>query len=85
MNSSHIIVGIRDLKANIIRGPYLMRTKAEFIRVIQDEAKNPQSDLAKFPNDFRLEIYGSWSENDAILDTHEIDSLGIVFDLINQN
>ena len=85
MNNSHILVGIRDLKANLIRGPYILRTEAEFIRAIQDEAKNPQSDLYKHPNDFRLEVYSEWDENHGLLnaDIGDFKSLGIVYDLIN--
>ena len=85
MNNSHILVGIRDLKANLIRGPYILRTEAEFIRAIQDEAKNPQSDLFKHPNDFRLEVYSQWDESNGLqnADLAEFKSLGIVYDLVN--
>lgn len=85
MKNSHILVGIRDLKANLIRGPYILRTEAEFIRTIQDEAKNPQSDLYKHPNDFRLEVYCQWDESNGLQnsDLAEFKSLGIVYDLIN--
>ena len=85
MKNSHILVGVRDLKSNLIRGPYILRTEAEFIRAIQDEAKNLQSDLCKHPNDFRLEVYCQWDEFNGLLssDLAEFKSLGVVYDFIN--
>lgn len=77
---THVIAAIKDTKAEVFMPPYLYRTKADFIRTVQVEAKNPQSMLHKFPSDYELYIVGDWDEQTGIIPSDEL-RLGSVMDL----
>lgn len=81
MNSTHLIGSIKDTKAGIFFPPYLYRTKADFVRTVQVEAKNNQSMLHKFPGDYELHVVGQWSEHEGITDFSEPEKIGSVLDL----
>lgn len=78
---SHIITAIYDIKSEKYSHPTLARSKGDFIRSVQVEAKNPQSMLNKFPSDYELHVIGNWSEDMGILPTLNISRLGSVLDL----
>lgn len=88
MKSTHVIGSLLDTKAGIFSPPHLFRTKADFIRSIQTEAKNPQSMLHQHPGDYDLYIVGDWHESTAIDVTERIETperLGSVLDLCPLN
>lgn len=84
--STHKICTIHDTKAEIFFSPYLYRSSAEFIRVVQTEAKNKESMLHKFPSDYDLYVLGDWSETEASIQTLPVKQrLGSVLDLCPLN
>ncbi|UYD39202.1 MAG: hypothetical protein [Wigfec virus K19_141] len=80
LNASHLIVSIKDTKSGVFFTPTICRSKADFIRSVQIEAKNPNSMLHKFPADYDLYVVGKWCEYNAV-DTIIDDRLGSVLDL----
>lgn len=79
---THLLVSLYDNKAEKYSQPTLARSKADFIRSVQIEAKNPQSMLHKFPADYDLYVLTQWSEDTALLgSTPDPQRLGSVLDL----
>lgn len=78
--STHIIGSIKDTKAEIFFRPQVFRTKADFIRTVQVEAKNPDSMLHKYPADYELFVLADWDEYVGIR-TLDTTRLGSVLDL----
>ena len=75
-----IIATLKDTKANLLHHPYLYRTETDFIRAVQQAAKNPEATITQYPADFDLLVIGEWSETEGITDT-KISRLGTVLDL----
>jgi len=81
---THIIGSIFDVKAGIFSNPHLYRSKADFVRTVQSEAKRPESMLHKFPSDYELHVTGEWSEYAGIVEIAD-DKIGSVLDLCPLN
>ena len=77
---THVIGTIYDNKAEIYFAPQLFRTSVDFIRSIQQAAKDSNSMLAQHPSDYELILLGTWSESTAEI-THDKKRLGSVLDL----
>lgn len=75
-----IIATLKDTKANLLHQPYIYRTETDFIRSVQQAAKNPEAIITQYPADFDLLVIGKWSETDGIIETEQT-RLGSVLDL----
>lgn len=80
---THVIGTIYDTKAEIYFAPQLFRTSLDFIRGIQQAAKDSNSMLSQHPADYELYILGSWSESTAEI-TLEQKRLGSIRDFISK-
>lgn len=75
-----IVTAIYDNKAETFFAPNVAKTKADFIRSVQIEAKNPQSMLNQFPADYDLYVLASWDDKQGFDDLDKC-RLGSVLDL----
>jgi len=75
-----LLCTLKDTKANLLHHPYLYRTETDFIRAVQQAAKNPEATITQYPADFDLLVIGEWSETDGIITT-ETKRIGSVLDM----
>nr|QJB20062.1 MAG: nonstructural protein [Microvirus sp.] len=50
----YFVFSIRDVKVNVYNTPFFQTSKAGAIRMFSDLCNDPQSTLAKHPEDFQL-------------------------------
>ena len=81
---NYLLCSIYDNKAKIFKGINISKTKADFIRSVQVEAKNPESMFNRFPGDFELYVIGNWDEEQGITNSAN-ERLGSVLDLCPLN
>lgn len=62
-----IMVAIHDTKAEIYETPAPIKNRAIAIRSFSEMCKDKNSNLAKFPQDYNLEIIGAFDEEEGKL------------------
>lgn len=62
---------VRDLKADCYMGIYLHNSTPAAIRSVLDEARNPDSMLARHPEDYVLIRLGTWDEHNGKMELHD--------------
>lgn len=80
----HLLFTVYDSKVGAYLAPFVMRTKAEAMRVFGDTANDPSSGFYKHPEDYTLFCIGGFDEttgNVVPIEAHE--ALAKAIDLIN--
>jgi len=63
------IFTIRDQALNEFGNPFCARTIPEAVRIFLDEARNPESQLHKHPEDFTLHHLGMFNAETGLFET----------------
>lgn len=71
---------VLDKKAEYFSTPFFTRSLGEAIRGFGDEARNPDSQLAKHPNDFELYHVGYFSQETGELEQIPIMGYGSAYE-----
>lgn len=72
---------IYDSKAELYLAPFFMKTKGEALRAFTDTLSDPQSQIAKHPQDFTLFELGEYDDCHATIDMHQTPiSLGVAIE-----
>lgn len=71
---------VLDKKAEFFSTPFFTRSLGEAIRGFGDEARNPESQLAKHPNDFELYHIGFFSQETGALEEIPIMGYGSAYE-----
>lgn len=71
---------VLDKKAEYFSTPFFTRSLGEAIRGFGDEARNPESQLFKHPNDFELFHVGYFSQETGVMGTIPILGYGTAFE-----
>ncbi|AXH77062.1 MAG: nonstructural protein [Microviridae sp.] len=58
-----MIVALKDRAADLFGKPFYVRTTAEAVRSLTDEANNAESTINKHPEDYDLFLLGSYDED----------------------
>lgn len=80
------LFSIRDLKAEAYNDPFYAPTTAVALRLFETNVKDPNSDLAKYPADYRLYEVGSFNRETgelAMLETPR--DLGLATDFVPED
>lgn len=60
-----VAMSVHDVKADYFSPPFFARSRNEGIRSFADAAKDPQSRVNQYPDDFVLYQIGSFSDDSA--------------------
>jgi len=69
---SYIAFAIRDVKADAFNLPFFQTTRASAIRNFADLSSDPQSTIARHPEDFQLYEIGSYDSGNAYFTSLEL-------------
>ena len=79
------IYSIRDTKADVFLPPFFVRTNGEALRAFDDCVQNPDTNLAKHPEDFHLFKIGYFDQDNGILEPCSCpESLASALDFVKQ-
>lgn len=61
------MVSVRDIAMNAFMNPWFTPTTATAVRAFQNETQNPESPMAKNPEDYELWELGSFDETTGLV------------------
>jgi len=64
------VFGIYDSKAEAYLSPFMMKSKGEAIRAIQNHIEDKEHNFHKYAEDFTLFELGSWDDQTAKYELH---------------
>lgn len=76
------VYSVKDAKVGAFMAPFFMRSKGEAIRAFTDLVNDPQSMVAKHPEDYCLYEIGTWDEELGKILSIPLDSLGLATDFM---
>lgn len=65
------ICSVFDRAAQTYGRPFFVHNSAVAVRSLTDELKNPESELARHPEDYDLYDLGAWDDEDGSLDPYD--------------
>lgn len=65
------IYSLKDLKTDTFKQPFFQHSKGEALRTVTDLAKDPQSIVQRYPDDFHLYEIGTYNDENADIRVHE--------------
>lgn len=68
--SKKLVYSVFDSKVGMYAQPFFMRTKAEALRGWQTVANDPETNIAKFPEDYSLFELGEYDEERGAFMNH---------------
>lgn len=81
----HKLFAIYDSKAEAYNTPFCFNTIGQATRAFTDEAQNPQSSIAKHPEDFTLFELGSFDDSSASFELHATPkSIGTALEFVSR-
>lgn len=78
------VFSVYDVKADLYGTPFFMPTRGQAIRAFSDLANDPQSQVSRYPDDFRLECIGSWTDDSGVLSSQSPVVLGFARDFLRK-
>lgn len=70
----HVICSIYDSATEAYMRPFTAQSEGQALRMFEDEARRPDSDIGRHPQDYALFIIGKFDDHNAEL-TNEIKCL----------
>lgn len=67
-----------DTKAEAFLQPFFSPNKGTAIRAIVDALRDPNSTLAKYPDDFHLYHIGTWDDSAGLIEAHSPVGMGVL-------
>lgn len=77
--------GILDVKADAYRPPFFMPTLGQATRAFADAANDPQTDISKHPEDYKLVCVGEFDDGSGVLKAYpDFQSLGFAAEYVKK-
>ena len=79
------LYSIEDIRVDVFKPPFAQLNNAEAIRNFENLCKNPDTDLYRHPDDFRLVRVGEWDDDTGTPTANEKVTLSWAKDFSNGN
>lgn len=79
------IFSVYDSSVNAYLSPFFCRTKGEAIRALVNELDNPNSNIAKYPDDFILFEIGEYDDQSGSISSIAPVSVGVAIEFKNSD
>ena len=80
------VYSVYDSKAQTYNVPFFMKQDGQALRAFIDLVNNPQTDVAKHPEDYALFLLGSFDDEDGVIDpVQQPKCIAKAWELVAQN